>query len=152
MAAKADHPGAAGLTTEELNAIIALYAAFERGDGALLDQAISEGWQDIPLTPGQALGRDGMKPVIAAFHASFSHLKVIVHEVIGAAGRAGVRAEIRGQHTGEWFGRPATGATFAIPLHEFHHLDEGRITHTWHLEDWFGWLNQIGAEHPPQNT
>ena len=89
MAAKTDHPGAAGLTTEEFNAIIALYAAFERGDGALLEQAITEGWQDIPLTPGQASGRDGMKPVIAAFHASFSDLKVVVHEVVGAVGRAG---------------------------------------------------------------
>ena len=148
MAAKTNHPGAAGLTSEEFSAIITLYNAFERGDGTLLDQAVTENWQDSPLTPGQALGRDGMKPVIAAFHASFSHLKVVVHEVIGAAGRAA----IRGEHTGEWFGRPATGATFAIPLHEFHHLNKGRITHTWHLEDWFGWLNQIGAEHPPQNA
>ncbi len=152
MAAKTDYPGAAGLTSEEFNAIITLYNAFERGDDTLLGQAVTENWQDIPLTPGQASGRDGMKPVIAAFHASFSHLKVVVHEVIGAAGRAAVRAEIRGKHTGEWFGRPATGATFAIPLHEFHHLNEGRITHTWHLEDWFGWLNQIGAKHPPQDA
>ena len=69
MAAKTDHPGAAGLTTEEFNAVIALYAAFERGDGALLDQAITENWQDIPLAPGQAPGKEGLKPVITAFDA-----------------------------------------------------------------------------------
>lgn len=32
-----------------------------------------------------------------------------------------------------------------MALHEFHHVENGRLTHTWHLEDWFGWLHQIGA-------
>ncbi len=48
MAAKTDHPGAAGLTSEEFNAIITLYNAFERGDDTLLDQAVTENRQDSP--------------------------------------------------------------------------------------------------------
>jgi hypothetical protein len=56
-----------------------------------------------------------------------------------------VRAAITGTHIGEWFGVSPTGRTFSVALHEFHRIEGGRLTHTWRLEDWFGWLNQVGA-------
>ena len=65
--------------------------------------------------------------------------------MIGDSGRIGVRAEITGTHAGPWFGVPPSGRRFAMALHEFHRIEDGRLTHTWHLEDWFGWLNQVGA-------
>lgn len=65
--------------------------------------------------------------------------------MVGGPGRVAVRLEITGTHLGEWFGVAPTGRRFVLPLHEFHHIENGRLTHTWHLEDWFGWLNQVGA-------
>lgn len=65
--------------------------------------------------------------------------------MIGASSRVPVRAEITGTHAGEWFGIAPTGKPFVMPLHEFHRLERGRLTHTWHLEDWFGWMHQVGA-------
>ncbi len=32
-----------------------------------------------------------------------------------------------------------------MPIHEFHRIEDGRITRTWRLEDWFGWFSQVGA-------
>ena len=133
------------LTHEERLSIDSLYRAFGSGDLDLLDQALSEDWQDIPLAPGQKPGRAGMKPMVEAFIKAFPDIKITVHEVIGGQGRAGVRAEIAGTHTGDWFGVAPTGKAFSIALHEFHHLEGGKITHTWHLEDWFSWLGQVGA-------
>ena len=141
--ADADAPNAAGEDQERL-AIETFYRAFA-GEPGLLDQAVAADWQDIPLAPGQAAGREGMKPLIAGFNAAFPDTKVTVHEVIATPGRAAVRAEITGTHKGEWFGIAPTGKAFRMPLHEFHALQDGRITHTWHLEDWFGWLAQVGA-------
>lgn len=124
------------------------YRAFS-GRPELLDDAVTADWQDIPLAPGQAAGREGMKPLIAGFNTAFPDAVVTIHEIIGAPGRAGVRAEITGTHSGEWFGIAATGRAFTLALHEFHHIENGRLTRTWHLEDWFGWLNQVSAW--PQN-
>ena len=59
-----------------------------------------------------------------------------------------MRASITGTHRGEIFGVPPTGQAVDVALHEFHHLKDGRLTHTWHLEDWFGMLNKIGAWPP----
>ncbi len=134
-----------GLTAEERHAVETLYRAFSEHNPDLLDEAVTPDWQDIPLAPQQAPGRDGMKPLIRGFSAAFPDAKVTVHEIIGVSGRAAVRAEISGTHRGEWFGVPATGKAFVLPIHEFHRIENGRLTHTWHMEDWFGWLHQVGA-------
>ena len=150
MSGTVDGPIVTGLTSEERRAVETLYRAF--GDPELLDQAVTLDWQDIPLNLGQAPGREGMKPLIRGFLAAFPDTKITLHEIIGAPGRAAVRAEITGTHRGEWFGVPPTGRAFSIRLHEFHHIEGGRITHTWHMEDWFGWLFQVGAWPPKEGA
>ncbi|TWB20336.1 putative ester cyclase [Nitrospirillum amazonense] len=134
-----------GLAERDRIAIETLYRAFSDHDPDLLDGALAPDWQDIPLAPGQAAGREGMKPLVHAFSAAFPDVRITIHELIGAPGRAAVRAEITGTHQGEWFGVAPTGVRFTIPIHEFHYVRDGRVTHTWHLEDWFGWLHQVGA-------
>jgi predicted ester cyclase len=79
------------------------------------------------------------------FLTAFPDLEVVVHEIVGSRGRAGVRASIRGTHLGEIFGVRPTGERVDVALYEFHHLQDGRISHTWHVEDCFGMLNRIGA-------
>lgn len=137
-------PAITGVSDPDRNAIEALYRAFSKG-ADLLDEAVCSDWQDIPLAPGQEPGRDGMKPLIRAFQAAFPNVKIIVHEMIGGPGRVAVRAEITGTHSGEWFGIAPTGKAFRMPIHEFHYVENGKVTHTWHLEDWLGWLYQVGA-------
>jgi predicted ester cyclase len=138
-------PTVVGLTPEEQRAVEMLYRAFSDGNPDLLDEAVTTDWQDIPLAPHQQRGRDGMKPLIRQFAAAFPDLEIQILEIIGAPGRAAVRAVITGTHTGEWFGIAPTGRSFQMAVHEFHQIDNGRLTHTWHLEDWFGWLLQVGA-------
>lgn len=135
-----------GVTPEEQRAIETLYRAFSDGNPDLLDEAVAVDWQDIPLAPHQAPGRDGIKPLIAEFRAAFPDLVISILEIIGAPGRAAVRAEITATHRGPWFGVAPTGRAFRIPLHEFHYIADGRLTHTWHLEDWFGWLRQVEGD------
>ena len=145
MADSKTGPEVFGLNAEDRRAVETLYRAFSEHDPDLLDEAVTPDWRDIPLAPHQAPGRDGMKPLIRGFSAAFPDAMVTIHEIIGAPGRAAVRAEISGTHSGEWFGVPATGVRFVLPIHEFHRIENGRLTHTWHLEDWFGWLHQVGA-------
>lgn len=136
------------LTEQEMKAIENLYRAFTDKNPDLLDLACSPDWQDIPLLPGQGPGPQGLKDLIPGFLKAFPDMRIDIHEIVGAAGRAGVRASIVGTHLGEIFGVQPSGQVVNVPLHEFHHLEGGRITHTWHLEDWFGMLNQIEAWPP----
>src|SRR3546814_13081942 len=80
----------------ERAAVETFYKAFE-GQPELLNEAVTQDWQDIPLAPGQHPGREGMKPLIDGFKAAFPDTKVKVHEIIGARGRVAVRASISGR-------------------------------------------------------
>ena len=78
------------------------YRAFS-GDTDLLDAVVAPDWEDIPLSPGQEHGPDGIKPVINGIGQSFTDFHIVVHDVIdgrGADGNGniGVRAEMRGTH------------------------------------------------------
>jgi len=139
---------AAGLTAAERRAIETLYHAFADHDPDLLDAAVTADWQDIPPAPGQEPGPDGLKPMVRAFLQAFPDLDVSIEDIFGQDGRAAVRAQITGTHRGEWFGIAPTGRRVTVALHDFHHLRDGRISHTWHLEDWFGMLHQVGAWPP----
>jgi predicted ester cyclase len=97
---------------------------------------------------GRGPGPQGLKDLIPMFLKAFPDMKIVIHEIVGSTGRAGVRASIVGTQRGDLFGVPPTGKPVDVALHEFHHLENGRITHTWHLEDWFGMLNKIGAWPP----
>ena len=122
-----------------------LYHAFNAADPDLLDDVLADDWRDTPKAPGQKPGREGMKPMVRAFLAAFADLRFTPQEILVAAGRVAVRLELSGRHVGPWMGVAATGRDFTIAMHELHHVDGGRITHTWHLEDWAGWREQIGA-------
>ncbi len=140
------------LSEAEEQSLRTLYRAFSEKNPDLLHQAVTADWQDIPLAPGQGPGPDGLKPMMQQFFAAFPDIHITIHEIIGAQGRAGVRAEITGTHTGEMFGIAPTGKPVSIALHEFHYFQDGLITHTWHLEDWFGMMRQVGAWPPPSEA
>ena len=139
------NPALQALTAEEIQAIETFYSAWKRQRPDLLDEAVTPDWQDIPLAPHQVPGPQGLKDIIAAFVAACPDVEIIIHEIFGVHERAGVRAEIAFTHTGEVLGIPPSGNRVAVALHEFHYLKDGKLTHTWHLEDWFGLLMRSGA-------
>ena len=136
------------LHTERL-AVETLYRAFSDQQPDLVDAVLAPDWDDIPLAPGQAPGPAGIKTIIRSLAAALPDVHITVHDMVQAPGKVGVRAEISGTHRGELFGIAATGKQVSFRLHEFHILVNGRITTTWHMEDWFGVFQQLG-QFPPQ--
>ena len=137
-----------GPAESELRILQTFYRAFSDKKPDLLDEAVAPDWEDIPLAPGQGPGPGGLKPVLREFVAAFPDLRIDVEDVIGSHGRVGVRAKLTGTQRGEFFGIPVTNKPISIAIHEFHEIEDGRIKRTWHLEDWFGMLRQLGAWPP----
>lgn len=135
-------------SAERLNierlAVETLYRAFSEKNPDLVDTVLAPQWDDIPLAPGQGPGPEGIKPIIRGFGEAFPDVHITIHDMVQAPGKIGVRAEITGTHQGEFFGIAATGKKVSFRLHEFHTLSEGRVTTTWHMEDWFGLFLQFG--------
>jgi len=138
-----DQQQATRLRTER-EAVETFYRAFTEHDPDLVDAVLAPEWDDIPLAPGQAAGPEGIKGIIRSLAQAFPDVKIIVHDMVQEPGRIGVRAEISGTHRGALFGIPATGKAVNFRLHEFHRVEDGRLTTTWHMEDWFGVFLQLG--------
>ena len=136
---------AAPLSVEELQAIKVFYSAWKEHTPEWLDEVCTPDWQDIPLAPGQANGPQGLKDIIRQFVSAFPDIEIVIHEIMGVHERAAVRAAITFTHHTAVLGIPPTHKKVSIPLHEFHYLKDGKLTHTWHMEDWFGLLVQSGA-------
>jgi steroid delta-isomerase-like uncharacterized protein len=133
----------------ERAAVLTLYRAFSEQNPDLVDAVLAPQWKDIPLAPGQVPGPEGFKPVIRTFITAFPDVAIVIHDMVQEPGKIAVRAEITGTHLGELFGIVATGRKVSFRLHEFHTLEDGRITSTWHMEDWPALFEQLGQV-PPQ--
>jgi predicted ester cyclase len=128
----------------EREAVETFYRAFTDQNLDLVDSVLAPDWEDIPLAPGQEPGPQGIKTIIRSVAGAFPDVRITIHDMVQEPGKIGVRAEISGTHQGPLFGIAATGKQVSFRLHEFHTLMDGRVTTTWHMEDWFGLFLQLG--------
>jgi steroid delta-isomerase-like uncharacterized protein len=122
-----------------------LYEAMNTGDGDLVDAALTPDWEAIPLLPHTSAGSAGYRDLIVFLRTVFPDLRVTIEDVVVSGDRAAVRALARGTQSGELLGIPATGRKVEFRAVDFHRVQGGRIAQTWHLEDYFGLLSQLGA-------
>lgn len=125
-----------------LNAIQESYKAWQTNDLTIINTLFSPDWQDIPAPPGQEAGPEGLKNLITFFRQNFPDIEINVHDIFGTADRIAVRAELIFTHDKEFMGIPPINKRVKISMLELHHLKNNKITHTWHMEDWFALLMQ----------
>lgn len=135
-----DHERLEALTGQEKDAIRKFYGAFNTKQPEMLDEICSADWKDLPLAPGQKDGPRGLQEIMRQLFAVCPDIQVVIHDIFGTHERAAVRASMEFTHINEMMGIPPTGRKVSVALHEFHYLKDGKLTHTWHLEDWFGLL------------
>jgi len=101
----------------------------------------------IPTPPGGE-GAQGMLNTIAFLGQVVPDLEWEPQEIIDVGdGRFVVRSLFRGTPVGPFFGvDPATGKSFEAMSIDIVTVEDGRITLTYHLEDWTGAIAQLTAE------
>jgi hypothetical protein len=100
----------------------------------------------IPTPPGGP-GAQGMLNTIAFLGQVVPDLTWTPDEVIELDGRFVVRGTARGTPVGPFLGvDPATGRGFEIMSIDIVTVEDGLITHIYHLEDWTGAIAQLTEE------
>lgn len=120
------------------------YEAFDTGDVQSLDHCISPLWVDNTLPPGRHPGREGMKQAILALRGAVPDLHCSVETVLSSGDMASVRIVFSGTHTGAFLGAPPTGNPIRFLAFDMHHIADGKIVESWHLEDNLSVLQQMG--------
>jgi predicted ester cyclase len=133
------------ISEEMIQAFQNSYKAWQTNDLTIIDTLFSPDWQDIPMAPGQKAGPEGLKNLITFFRETFPDIEITMLDIFGTAERVAVRSEITFTHYKEFMGISPVNQKVTVTSLELHHLKDGKITHTWHLEDWFGLLMQSRA-------
>lgn len=136
-------PASADATSAQ--AIKTFYEALVQSKPDLLDKILADNWEDIPLNEGQAIGRDGFKPIVGGSHKVFPDLKIVNEDIIEAGDKVVVRSIISGTQAAAFAGFPSKGKSFSIMAIDIHQFKDGKIIKTWHIENWLGGLFQMGA-------
>ena len=80
-----------------------------------------------------------------AFYAAFDGLHHTIDEVVVDEPRVALRFTLRGTHTGDFMGIPATGRAIEVAASVFLTVDGGRVAHLRAQFDQLGLLQQLGA-------
>ncbi|HEY5626480.1 MAG TPA: ester cyclase [Nitrospira sp.] len=95
---------------------------------------------------GQELrGRDGIRGLWEAFLTAFPDLSASVDEAISEGDNVALRWNVKGTHTGDFLGIPASGKSMALPITEVFRVENGILVEAWDQYDRLHLLEQIGA-------
>jgi steroid delta-isomerase-like uncharacterized protein len=89
---------------------------------------------------GQELWRQGFEMMRHAFPDLEAHIE----DVVAAGDKVAVRLRLRGTHSGEFLGIPATGRTIEYVSHEFYRIADGLIAEEWICSDMATLLRRLG--------
>ncbi len=127
------------------------YDPFRDGDDAAFDDVLATEWRNDPADPRGGDARGAMRANVAAIRAALPDLTheqeaVVVESMSGGGALAAVRSRLVGTHQGVFLGVEPTGRAVVVRTMDMHRIaPDSRIVETWHLEDFFGLLRQLGA-------
>lgn len=79
----------------------------------------------------------------SAFYAGFPDIYHTIDDVIVEGDRAAVRFTLRGTHTGDFMGIPATHQPIEVSAIVIQQLVDGKVSRLWGQFDQFGMLQQL---------
>lgn len=127
-------------------------------------RAIEEGWNPANLAvidelyaadflfhqeSGEAVrGIEAFKAWIGTIHGAFPDIRYQIEAMYAESDKVATRYTVRGTHTGDFRGLPATGRSFNLSGHLIHRVVDGQKTEGWGIWDTLGLMTQLGVIPP----
>jgi ketosteroid isomerase-like protein len=148
--------GASGATAQTMTetqaraAIAPWYSLFKvasRGDvKTIQEQVLTPDYESCAgYLPGECWGRDTSIKVVGNFANTIPDMKFDIKEVLVAGDRVVVRGEVTGTPAGDLFGVPHSGKSFRMMAIDIQTIKDGKISRTFHMENWLSALGQLRA-------
>ena len=120
------------------------YQAFNAGDA---DECLALAAPDLIMNlaelPEPLHGREAWRQGFELIKRAFPDLQAHIEDIFGAQDKGAVRLRLRGTHSGEFLGFPATGRTVEYVSHEFYRIADGLIAEEWICSDMATLLRQL---------
>lgn len=109
-----------------------------------VDKVVVKDWESIP-TPRGGKGAEGLTKTLKFFGSVIPDLKWDVQEILQDGNRYVVRSIARGTPKGKFFGVESK-AGFKIMTIDIHEVNDGKITRSYHVEDWARAIRQVSGK------
>jgi steroid delta-isomerase-like uncharacterized protein len=122
----------------------------------LLEQSVGAGDENViselvaadavshnPL-PGQPQGADGIRDRVQRLRAGFDY-NLTIDDMVAEGDRVAARSTIKGKHTGEFLGVPATENEVKMEDMSVMRIADGKVVEWWDELDLASVLQQVGA-------
>jgi steroid delta-isomerase-like uncharacterized protein len=118
---------------------------FNRGNLDAADGLIAADVIDHHSPPGFAPGLEGAKQLFGMLRLAFPDLRTSVDDVIAEGDKVVAHGTLRGTHQGAFLGVPPTGKPMTLSWIDVYRVVDGKVVEVWHVEDFYGMLQQLGA-------
>lgn len=105
-----------GMSREQFQAHLDTRSVNTHDAAAVASWFSEDGVQRRVATGQEAVGRDAIRDYMAAFFRAFPDVRIEVKDSFAVEDRMCVQCTMRGTHTGEFFGAPATGRRLEIDM------------------------------------
>ncbi len=95
--------------------------------------------------PGMPTGLEGVKAFISMMHEAFSDLTYDIQDQVAEGDKIWARVKMRGTHTGDFMGIPATNKSVEIDAIDIVRFEGGKAAEHWGITDAMGLMQQLGA-------
>lgn len=117
------------------------------GDYSKMDELLHTNY--IYRSPDQELyGQEALEALFTAYRTGLPDLKVSIVDLVSSENKVSISITLRGTHTGDLMGIPATGKEMEVHGMVLSHIKEGKIFEEWEILDMLGMFQQLGVESP----
>lgn len=104
---------------------------------------LADDWRSIGDYSGKSKTTEAFVGQLGHFAKLIPDLNWKIEEMIHAGDRVIIRGRATGTPNGPLFGVDGKGKSFEIMSIDIHTLKDGKVTTTYHIEDWSGALRQL---------
>ena len=88
---------------------------------------------------------DGVKQIVHAIRGAFPDVRFTADDVLAENDRVVARFTMRGTHTGDFMGIPATGKPIIVTGIDIVRFEDGKAVEHWHEWSGLGLMSQLGV-------
>jgi steroid delta-isomerase-like uncharacterized protein len=122
---------------------------YGKGNVDLVEELYHEDFFNHTAQEGIPPDRDGEKAFVQAVHAAMSDTEATMDRIVIDGDKVAWRWTMRGKHTGEFMGVPASGNRVEITGNDIGVFRDGKLAELWNEVDMYDVMVQLGAIDPP---
>jgi steroid delta-isomerase-like uncharacterized protein len=119
------------------------------GNVDLIDEVTTEDFVEHEALPGAPAGREAPKQMIGMTNEAFSDFRMVIEDMIEEGNKVVARIRMRGTHTGDFMGIPASGNEIDVPAIDVLEFRGDLIAAHWGVTDMAAMMQQMGVGGPP---